>query len=127
LAQILEMLLLKKCSKSMSHLELGVAVGAAMLVGSAAVPVLWIYLRVISILSALSISQVPLHLVCHAAAFCINTHCVDVRGWSEKFSASTIDGNNIGKIFFFEVSTSVISIHVKLQVILSSSLFYTAV
>jgi len=23
-----------------------------------------------------------------------------IRGWSEKFSASTIDGNNIGKIFF---------------------------
>jgi len=24
----------------------------------------------------------------------------NIRGWSEKFSASTIDGNNIGKIFF---------------------------
>jgi len=23
-----------------------------------------------------------------------------LRGWSENFSASTIDGNNIGKIFF---------------------------
>ena len=50
---------------------------------------------------------------------------VDIRGWSEKFSASTIDGNTIGKIFLG--GTSVISIHVKLQVILSSSLFYTAV
>jgi hypothetical protein len=40
-----------------------------------------------------------------------------VCGWSEMFLASTIDGNIIGKI----------SIHVKLQVILSSSLFYTAV
>jgi len=53
------------------------------------------------------------------------TNC-DIREWSEKFSASTIDGNNIGKIFFF-LSTSVISIHVKLQIILLSSLFYTAV
>jgi len=43
-------------------------------------------------------------------------------GWSEKFLALTIGGNTIGKI-----GTSVISIHVKLQVILSSSLFYTAV
>jgi len=24
----------------------------------------------------------------------------DICGWSEKFSASTIDGNNIGEIFF---------------------------
>jgi histone-lysine N-methyltransferase SETMAR len=33
-----------------------------------------------------------------------------IRGWSEKFSASTIEGNTIGKIFFFQVGTSVISI-----------------
>jgi len=25
---------------------------------------------------------------------------IDIRGWSEKFCASTIDDNNIGKIFF---------------------------
>jgi len=50
-----------------------------------------------------------------------------IRGWSEKFLASIIDGNTIGKIFFPRVGTTVISIHVKLQVILSSSLFYTAV
>jgi hypothetical protein len=50
-----------------------------------------------------------------------------VRGWSEKFSASTIDGNSIGKISSPSVGTSVISIRVKLQDILSSSLFYTAV
>ena len=70
------MLLLEDCSKRTSHtLELGVAVvrWVAMLVVSAAVPV-----RVISILSALSISQVPLCLVCHAVAFPITTHCVDV-------------------------------------------------
>jgi hypothetical protein len=24
---------------------------------------------------------------------------IDIGGWSEKFSLSTIDGNNIGKIF----------------------------
>jgi hypothetical protein len=40
----------------------------------------------------------------------ILTHCrtcivielvnLDLRGWSGKFWASTIDGNNIGKIFF---------------------------
>jgi len=40
----------------------------------------------------------------------ILTHCsswivtevgnLDLRGWSGKFSVSTIDGNNIGKIFF---------------------------
>jgi len=52
---------------------------------------------------------------------------IDVRGWSENFSASTIDGNTIGKIFFSKLVQSVISIHLKLQVILSSSLFYTAV
>jgi hypothetical protein len=51
----------------------------------------------------------------------------DISRWSEKFSASNIDGNTIGKIFFPQVGTSFISIHVKLQVILSSSLFYTAV
>jgi hypothetical protein len=45
-----------------------------------------------------------------------------VREWSEKFSTSTTDGNNIGTICFY-VGTSIISIHVKLQVILSSSLF----
>jgi hypothetical protein len=49
-----------------------------------------------------------------------------VGGLPENFLASTIDGHNIVKIFFY-VGTSVISIHVKLQVILSSSLFYTAV
>jgi hypothetical protein len=48
------------------------------------------------------------------------------RGCSEKFSASIIDSNTIGK-FFLQVSTSVISIHARLQVILSSSLFSTAV
>ena len=52
---------------------------------------------------------------------------VTVRGWSENFSASTIDDNTSGKIFFSQVGTSVISVHVKLQVILSSSLFYAAV
>ena len=49
----------------------------------------------------------------------------EVRGWSEKFSASIIAGNTIGKIFFF-ISWYVIRIHVKLQVILSGSLLYTA-
>jgi len=52
---------------------------------------------------------------------------VHVRWWSEMFSASTIDENTIGKIFFPQIGTSFISIHVKLQVILSSSLFYKAV
>jgi len=41
-----------------------------------------------------------------------------VGEWSENFSASIIDGNNIRKIFFFKVGTSVTSIHVKFQVIL---------
>ena len=50
-----------------------------------------------------------------------------LRWWSEKFSASTIYGDTIGKIFFPQIGTSFISNHVKLQVILSSSLFYTAV
>jgi hypothetical protein len=49
-----------------------------------------------------------------------------LRLWSVKFSASTIDGNNIGKIFFPQVGTSVVNIRAKLQGILSSSLFYTA-
>jgi len=52
---------------------------------------------------------------------------VAIRGWSEKVSATTIDGKTIGKIFFPKLVISVVSIHVKLQVILSSSLFYTAV
>lgn len=69
----------------MSHtLELGVAVGEAMLVGSAAVPLLWIYVRVISILSALSISQVSMCSVCPAAALSITTHCVDVVAGSRE-------------------------------------------
>jgi hypothetical protein len=51
---------------------------------------------------------------------------MDLRAWSEKILASTIDGNTIGKIFFL-FGTSVISIHMKLQVIVSGSSFYTAV
>jgi hypothetical protein len=75
----------KGMQQSMSHtLELGVAVGEAMLVGSAAVPLLWIYVRVISILSALSISQVSMCSVCHAAALSITTHCVDVVAGSRE-------------------------------------------
>jgi hypothetical protein len=54
-----------------------------------------------------------------------SAHTVYLCGRSEKFSASTIDGNSIGKIFFY-VGTYVISIHVKLQVVLSNCLFYTA-
>ena len=46
-----------------------------------------------------------------------------IHGWSENFSASTINGNTLGKIFFSYVGTSVKSIHVKLKGILSSSLF----
>jgi hypothetical protein len=49
-----------------------------------------------------------------------------ICGWPEKVSAPTIDGNNIGKMFFLKL-IHVISIHVKLQDILSSCLFYTAV
>ena len=40
--------------------------------------------RVISILSALSISQVPVCLVCHAAGLPIATHCVDVAEGARK-------------------------------------------
>jgi hypothetical protein len=50
-----------------------------------------------------------------------------IRERSENFSASTIDGNTIGKIYFSPKSVHLSSIHVKFQVILSSSLFYTAV
>jgi hypothetical protein len=52
---------------------------------------------------------------------------INLSGWSEKFSASTTDSKTTGKISFPSVGTSVISIYVKLQFILSSSLFYTAV
>ena len=33
-----------------------------------------------------------------SAGFTLQFECTG--GWSEKFSASTIDGNNIGKIFY---------------------------
>jgi hypothetical protein len=66
--------------------------------------------------------------ICWMRLKCFNrlTNRIHVHEWSEKFSASNLDGNNIGKVRP-QVSTSVLSIHVKLQVILSSSLFYTAV
>ena len=56
----------------------------------------------------------------------INVTQIYICGCSEKFSASTIAGNTIGKIFFPKL-VHVITIHMKLQVILPSSLFYTAV
>jgi hypothetical protein len=56
----------------------GICSECSHVVSSAAVPVLWNYVRVISILSALSISQVPVCLVCHAAAVSNTTHYVEV-------------------------------------------------
>jgi len=79
--------------------------------------------------------SVPLHfslrypvkaVTCLAEELSRDFWCIYIRRWSEKVSTSTIDGNNIGKIFFW-VGTSVISIHVKLHVIISSRMFYIAV
>ena len=51
----------------------------------------------------------------------------ELRVWSEKVVGRDHRWQQYRQDFFSQVGTSVISIHVKLKVILSSSLFYTAV
>jgi hypothetical protein len=72
------------------------------------------------------LSQVVFHFKCHSVFdehgryFCSVSNtcfevlvrsCISILRWSEKFSASTIDGNTIGKIFFLHKHPCEIASH----------------